>query len=127
MKNNNALVVTIALFVALLFLSSTASESERNPKDPNRPAFWGSAPEPKQAVKKSRKSQSLHRRLDRFSESRKKIDSDMTEKRQQIRRSTRSKKESYKRQLRRLQQRRDRLTRRIDQISTDIEHIERTK
>ncbi|TET35493.1 hypothetical protein E3J61_01915 [Candidatus Dependentiae bacterium] len=125
MKDNNALVVTIALFVALLFLSSTASE--RNLKAANRPAFWGSAPEPKQAIKKRRSTKGLHERFNRFSENRNKIDNDIAEKKRQIRRGTGSKKESYKRQLRRLQQRRDRLTRRIDQISTDIERIEGTK
>ena len=125
MKDNKALTITIALFVALLFFGSTASK--HNPKKLNRPAFWGSSPEPKQAAKKSRRSQSLHKRLDRFSESRKNIDGDIAEKRKQIRRSTGSKKESYKRQLRRLQQRRDRISRRIEDITADIERIEGTK
>ena len=125
MKDNQALTITIALFVTLLFLGSTASE--HNPKKLNRPAFWGSSPEPKQAVKKSRRSQSLHKRLDRFLESRKNIDTDIAEKRKQIRRVTGSKRDSYKRQLRRLQQRRNRLTKRIEEIATDIERIEGTK
>lgn len=126
MKDNKPLVITTALFIALLFLSSTASEYK--PKNPNRPAFWGSSKEPEQAIKTSNKStQSLHKRLDRFVESRRKIDANMVEKRKQIRRSTGSKRDACKRQLSRLQQRRDRLTKRIGQIVADIERIEGTK
>jgi len=126
MKDNKSLIITTALFAALLFLSSTASDEQKH-KSTVRPAFWGSSPEPQQQPKRCRKSEALHKRLDRFSESQKNIDADIAEKRKQIRRSSGSKKESYKRQLRRLQQRRDRIAKRIDTINADIKRIERKK
>ena len=117
MKDNKSLLVTIALFISLLFLSSTASEQtqgrphvKRAPKAPQ-----------KRAVKRERKStKALQNRLNRFTKSRKRLDADIAKKRNQLRKAKSAKKEMFEKKIQRLQKRHNRITKKIEQIEADI-------
>ena len=117
MKDNKSLIVTIALFISLLFLSSSASEQTQGrphvQKVPKAP--------PNRAVKRERKStKALRNRLNRFTKSRKRLDADIAKKQKQLRKATKVKKEAFEQQLKRLQKRHNRITRKIEQIEADI-------
>ena len=119
MKDNKPFAITAAFFIALLFLSSASSEP--NFKKTSKLVIKRTSKAPKQ----SRAVQSLQNRIDRFVESKKKIDNDMAAKRKEIRKSSGSKRDTYKKQLKRLQTRNDRINKRIEKLQADIKRIEK--
>lgn len=130
MENKKALVVTTTLFVALLFLSSLASEPTNRCLQPVIRKSSGKPIVKENTSAKSpnrKQAKSLRKRLDRFVGRRKDIDLRITKLHNRIQKSSDSKRASLDHELRHLQQRRNRITKRMEQLAVNIGRIEGTK